>query len=194
MPNELLQKLERDLTKKRDFSLVSATLRGNQRAFETLMTHYKTRLFYFGIKFFHNEVDAEDFVQDVFIKVYTRLSTFQGKSQFSTWLMRVAYTTAINELNRRKETQPLDDEAALPDVNDSTPEEQQIRKITQSAIREAVQELPQKYAICIEMYFYYDIPYQEISDITELPLNTIKSHIFRAKKILKKKLEEYHEQ
>ena len=73
-----------------------------------------------------------------------------------------------------------------------SPEEQQIRKITKLAIKEAINELPEKYAVCIDMYFSYDIPYAEISEMTGYPLNTIKSHIFRAKKILKDKLEELH--
>ena len=53
--------------------------------------------------FFKNEVDTDDFVQEVFIKVYTKLSTFRGDSLFSTWLMRIAYNTAVNSVNRRKE-------------------------------------------------------------------------------------------
>ena len=80
----------------------------------------------------------------------------------------------------------------IPDRNLS-PEENQIRSVTAAAIREAIKKLPQKYAVCVEMYFSYDIPYQQISDITGFPVNTIKSHIFRAKKILKDKLEAFLE-
>ena len=58
------------------------------------------------------------------------------------------------------------------------------------AVREAIKELPEKYRICLDMYFFYDMTYNEISDVVELPVNTIKSHIFRAKKILKDKLQE----
>ena len=82
----------------------------------------------------------------------------------------------------------------MEDTKSCSPEEIEIRKITQDAIRTAISELPEKYAVCIEMYFFYDIPYKEISEITEFPENTIKSHIFRAKKILKARLEEYYEQ
>ena len=112
---------------------------------------------------------------------------------FSTWLMRIAWTTAINSVNRKKETACIEDETIIPDSGSVSPEEFQIRKLTKNAINEAVRELPQKYAVCVEMYFYYDIPYQEISEITDFPVNTIKSHIFRAKKILKEKLEAFYE-
>ena len=192
MKNNLARQDELELIKRRDFSLIKRILAGDDDSFARLMTYYKTKVFIFGKSFFKNETDAEDFVQEVFIKVYTHLHSFKGKSQFSTWLMRIAYTTAINSVNRRKEYLPLSDELIIADQMNISPEEQQIRKITKLAIKEAINELPEKYAICIDMYFSYDIPYAEISEMTGYPLNTIKSHIFRAKKILKDKLEELH--
>ncbi|MBQ5470878.1 MAG: sigma-70 family RNA polymerase sigma factor [Treponema sp.] len=192
MKNNLARQNELELIKRRDFSLIKRILAGDDDSFARLMTYYKTKVFIFGKSFFKNETDAEDFVQEVFIKVYTHLHSFKGKSQFSTWLMRIAYTTAINSVNRRKEYLPLSDELIIADQMNISPEEQQIRKITKLAIKEAINELPEKYAVCIDMYFSYDIPYAEISEMTGYPLNTIKSHIFRAKKILKDKLEELH--
>jgi len=178
--------------KKRDLFLIKSTLKGNNDSFAKLMTYYKQRVLVFGKSFFHNETDAEDFVQDVFIKVFINLKSFKGNSLFSTWLMKIAYTTAINSANRRKEYLPIIENFEIP-AKDFSPEESQIRNITQIAIREAIQDLPEKYSICIDMFFSYDIPYQNISEITGFPINTIKSHIFRAKKILKQKLEEYYE-
>ena len=191
MAKELLKKLEKDIIKKRDFALVKSAVAGNKTSFAKLMSLYKTRVFYFGKSFFHNEADSEDSVQDVFLKVFMNLDSFKGNSQFSTWLMKIAWTTAVNSVKRRKEYLPIADETAILDT-DATPEERQIQCLTQEAIRQAVSELPEKYAVCIEMYFSYDIPYQEISEITEIPVNTIKSHIFRAKKLLKEKLEDFY--
>ncbi|WP_318664320.1 RNA polymerase sigma factor [Treponema sp.] len=153
------------------------------------MTLYKKRVMALGMSFFRNSSDTEDFVQEVFLKAYTKLETFRGESMFSTWLTRIAYNTALNSINRRNEYVPLSDDSLLEDPSD-TPEEAQIRRITAEAIREAVTELPEQYGICLDMYFFYDISHAEISKITGLPVNTIKSHIFRAKKILKDKLEE----
>lgn len=174
---------------KRDQFLIKSILNGNKNLFALLMKFYKQRVYSLGMSFFKNEHDTEDFVQDVFIKAYTKLDTFQNKSLFSTWLLRIAYTTALNSVNRRKEYLPITDENNIVAVEE-TPEEKELRKITQLAIREAISELPEKYAVCLDMYFSYDIPYAEISEITGFPLNTIKSHIFRAKQILKKKLED----
>lgn len=178
--------------KRRDFSLIKASLKGNSASFAKLMSFYKRRVFYLGKSFFHNDDDCEDFVQDVFLKVWTNLKSFKGDSQFSTWLTKVAWTTAVNSVNRRKEYLPLSDEASVLDT-DKTPEEHQIRAVTKEAMQQAIKELPEKYAICIEMYFYYDISYQDISEITAFPVNTVKSNIFRAKKILKEKLGDLYE-
>lgn len=174
---------------KRDQFLIKSILNGNKNLFALLMKFYKQKVYSLGMSFFKNEHDTEDFVQDVFIKAYTKLDTFQNKSLFSTWLLRIAYTTALNSVNRRKEYLPITDENNIV-AAEETPEEKELRKITQLAIREAVSELPEKYAVCLDMFFSYDIPYAEISEITGFPLNTIKSHIFRAKQILKKKLED----
>jgi RNA polymerase sigma-70 factor (ECF subfamily) len=187
MANELLDGLEHTLAEKRDTLLIRSTLSGNKNAFAKLMSCYRRRVFALGMSFFRNEADSDDFVQDVFIKAYTHLSSFRFNSLFSTWLMRIAYNTALNSVNRRKEYLPLADEGILVSEED-TPEERQIRLATKDAIREAMNELPEKYAVCLDMYFSYDIPYQEISEITGFPVNTIKSHIFRAKKLLREKL------
>ena len=174
---------------RRDSELVKTTLEGDQKSFARLMTLYKKRIVAIGMSFFKNSVDTEDFVQEVFFKAYTKLDTFRGDSMFSTWLTRLAYNLAINSVKRRDEYVQLSDDEILKDMSD-TPEEAQIRKITGEAIREAIKELPAQYAVCLDMYFFYDISYAEISNITGLPVNTIKSHIFRAKKILRDKLVE----
>lgn len=178
-----------ELVRFRDFLLVKSARGGDGKAFAKLMSFYKNRVYMFGMGFFRNEADSDDFVQDVFIKVYTHLASFKGNSMFSTWLMRIAYTTAVNSVKRRKEYLPLADEELLIS-GDLTPEDREIRKATADAIHEAVKGLPEKYSLCLDLYFSYDIPYQEISEMTDLPVNTIKSHIFRAKKLLRKKLEE----
>ena len=125
------------------------------------------------------------------MRAYTKLSTYKGNSLFSTWITRVAYNIAINAVNRRKEYVALTEENSPPS-NDLTPEERQIQKATFEAIRAAIKELPERFAICLDMYFFYDISYQDISEITEIPVNTIKSHIFRAKQLLRDKLTKMH--
>lgn len=193
MKEKLLSKIEHNLIKKRDQSLIKATLNGNKKAFGILMSFYKVKIFSMGKKFFHNDADSDDFVQDVFIRVYINLQSFRGDSQFSTWLLKLAYTTAINSIKAKKDSNSIENEDIIPDNRLLPPESNQLAKAVCKAIRKAIKELPEKYATCIEMYFFYDISYKDISEITEFPINTVKSNIFRAKKMLKEKLEKLDE-
>ncbi len=173
-----------------DFELVKRVCKGDSSAFAMLVETYEKKIRTLGYSFFKNETDAQDFVQDVFLKVYTNISKFRKESQFSTWLMRIAYNTAINAKNRRKEYVTLSENTEILD-NDYSVEEKQLRMLTAESIREALKDLPQQYALCLDLYFFYDFSHNEISVITGLPVNTIKSNIFRAKKQLKQKLEKF---
>lgn len=178
---------KREAILSRDGVLVQRAISGDGKAFGELMKDNTRRLHALGMSFFKNEADTDDFVQDVFIKAYTHLSSFRGGSAFSTWLIRIGYNTAINSLKRRKEYQSLAD-IDVPSAED-TPEESEVRRAAREAVREAARELPSAYKVCIDMYFFYGMQYKEISEVTLFPVGTIKSHIFRAKKLLKEKLE-----
>ncbi len=178
---------EREAAYKRDSKLVREVLSGNTSAFAELMSLYKKRVEALGMSFFKNPADREEFAQDVFLKAYTKLDSFRGESLFSTWLTRMAYNTAINAVNRRAEYVSIADESLLPD-NGLTPEEKELRTLTMEAVRESLKELPDKYKIVLDLYFFYDNSYSEISEITSLAENTVKSHIFRAKKLLREKI------
>lgn len=176
--------------KNQDSELIKKCLEGKTENFAKLIALYQSRIEAVGWSFFHNKDDTEDFVQDVFIKAYTNLASFMGKSSFSTWLTSIAYTTAINAKNKSKNYETIADENLLYSGTES-PEEAHIKKITAEAVKEAIKELPQQYAICLDFYFFYELSHEEISIITGFPVNTIKSHIFRAKKILRQKLKDY---
>ena len=178
---------EREAAYKRDSKLVREVLSGDSSAFAELMSLYKKRVESLGMSFFKNAADAEDFAQDVFLKAYTKLESFRGESLFSTWLTRMAYNTAINAVNRRAEYVSIADETLLPD-NGLTPEEKELKSLTMETVRECLKELPDKYKIVLDLYFFYDNSYAEISEITSLAENTVKSHIFRAKKLLRDKI------
>lgn len=171
-----------------DKKLISEVKKGNSRAFSLLVSRYQLKVKSLGLSFFKNVTDTEDFVQDVFIKVYTSLDSFRFDAQFSTWLMRIAYNTAINSVKRAKEYLPLNEDFEVEDVG-LNPEEKQLRKITIEAVQEVLTEIPKKFAVCLDLYFFYDFSYGDISEMLDLPLNTVKSHIFRAKKLMKAKLE-----
>jgi RNA polymerase sigma-70 factor (ECF subfamily) len=144
-----------------------------------------------GLGFFRNAEDASDFTQEVFLKVYRSLPHFEGRSRFSTWLYRIAYNTAVNGVTRQKEYRSLAEEDQASD--EDTPERILLRKAAREAVLEALKELPARYRICVDVFFFYERSYQEIEAITGYPANTIKSHVFRAKKLLREKLEAQNE-
>ncbi|MDR1072123.1 MAG: sigma-70 family RNA polymerase sigma factor [Treponema sp.] len=169
--------------------LVAEIVSGKKDLFRFLVTRYERHVYGMGMSFLRNEDDALDFTQEVFLKVFKGLTNFEGRSRFSTWLYKVAYNTAINSAHRKKEFHSLAEDEQAGDFD--TPEQGAMRLLAKSAVREAVQSLPDRYRICIDLFFFYDRSYNEIEAITGFPVNTIKSHVFRAKKVLREKLRDF---
>jgi len=180
-----------------DFSdklAVEQILSGQKDLFRLLVRRYERSVYGMGMGFFRNDEDARDFAQEVFLKVYRNLSGFEGRSSFSTWLYKIAYNTALNGINRRKEYWSLaEGQDEIEAGGDGTPEEIMLRKAAKEAVLASLRELPERYRICVDLFFFYERSYQEIEAITGFPVNTIKSHVFRAKKLLREKLEDYAE-
>jgi len=173
-----------------DELIVGQVIAGHKDVFRLLVRRYERQIYGMGLGFFRNAEDASDFVQEVFFKVYRNLSCFEGRSRFSTWLYKIAYNTAVNGINRRKEYRSLAErETDIEPSDNNTPERVLIRKAAQDAVTASLRELPERYRICIDMFFFYGLSYQEIEVITGFPVNTVKSHVFRAKKLLREKLE-----
>jgi RNA polymerase sigma-70 factor, ECF subfamily len=171
-----------------DEEAIGLVLDGDTEAFAVLVRRHKTRVMRLGLSFFRDEEEAADFTQDVFMKAYTALASFKGRSLFSTWLLRIAYNTAINSKKRKRDQVSLDPDIEIEGSLGA--EDEHLREETARTVREAMAQLPPRQAICIELYFYYDLKYSEISEITGFPVNTIKSHVFRAKRILRERLGE----
>jgi RNA polymerase sigma-70 factor (ECF subfamily) len=172
-----------------DNLIVKKVISGQRELCRFLVDRHQREVNALGISFLRNREDAADFTQEVFLKAFRNLRQFEGTARFSTWLYRIAYNTALNNVNRRKEYLSLaenyDAESAL-----LTPEEESVKSVVRQAVRQAVQELPEKYRSCIDLFFFYDRSYEEIETITAYPVNTIKSYVFRAKKILREKLKD----
>jgi RNA polymerase sigma-70 factor (ECF subfamily) len=169
-----------------DQMIVTQIVSGQQELFRLLVVRYEQAVYGMGLSFFRNAEDAADFTQEVFLKTFRSLSRFEGRSRFSTWLYKIAYNTAVNGVQRMKEYRSLAVEDSAPDTDN--PEWRALRSASREAVLEAMTDLPDKYRICVDLFFFYDRSYQEIELITGYPVNTIKSHVFRAKKLLRDKL------
>jgi RNA polymerase sigma-70 factor (ECF subfamily) len=174
-----------------DEAIAAEVVTGKRELFRLLVDRYERRITGLGHSFFHNADEAADFTQDVFLKAFSVLYQFEGRARFSTWLYRIAYTSALNQLNRRKEYKSLSENEYKSAYK--TPEEEHIKTLARNAVRQAVAELPEKYRICVDLFFFYERSYEEIEMITGYPVNTVKSHVFRAKKLLREKLKDFVE-
>jgi len=178
-----------------DQLIASQVITGQKDLFRLLVRRHEKAVYGMGMSFFRNAEDASDFTQDVFLKAYRNLQSFEGRSRFSTWLYKIAYNTAINEINRRKEYRSLTEEEAnkLFNISDN-PERTLLRNAAKDAVKAAITELPERFRVCVDFFFFYDRSYNEIEAITGIPVNTVKSHIFRTKKLLRDKLEHLTEE
>lgn len=178
-----------------DQLIASQVIAERKDLFRLLVKRHEKAVYRMGISFFRNAEDASDFTQEVFLKAYRSLQNFEGRSRFSTWLYKIAYNTAINGANRRKEYLSLTEEDAnkLFNISDN-PERTALRNAAKDAIKAAITELPERFRVCVDLFFFYDRSYNEIEVITGIPVNTIKSHVFRAKNLLREKLEHLTEE
>jgi RNA polymerase sigma-70 factor (ECF subfamily) len=174
-----------------DQLIVEKVVSGQKELFRLLVTRHEQAVYAMGLSFFRNAEDAADFTQEVLLKAFRNLAAFEGRSRFSTWLYKIAYNTAVNGVSRRKEYRSLAEEDQVRD--DESPERRTMRSLIKDAVSTAVTELPERYRICVDLFFFYDRSYQEIEAITGYPVNTIKSHGVRAKGLLRSKLEIFME-
>jgi RNA polymerase sigma-70 factor (ECF subfamily) len=169
-----------------DERTVDQVLAGDTEAFATLVERYQRPVLALGIRFFRGREDAEDFVQEVFLQAFRKLHTFRRTGRFYSWLMRIAYNHGYRLVRRRPSYDSLG-ERELPD-QDHTPHEAAERHDVRRAVLEAIRRLPARFADCIGLYFFFELSYQEVSDMTGYPLNTVRSHIRRAKLMLADRL------
>jgi RNA polymerase sigma-70 factor (ECF subfamily) len=169
--------------------LIAEIISGQKELFRFLVKRYERQVYGMGMSFLHNAEDASDFTQEVFLKVFKSIADFERRSRFSTWLYKIAYNTAINSAHRKTEFHSLAEDEQVSDTD--TPEQGALRRLAKDAVRKAVKNLPDRYRVCIDLFFFYDRSYNEIEAITGFPVNTIKSHVFRAKKLLREKLQDF---
>jgi RNA polymerase sigma-70 factor (ECF subfamily) len=173
-----------------DKALVRRVLTGDRQAYRGIVEKNKARIYFLGVKFFHSPENAEDFTQEVFLKAYEKLGTYRGMSPFSAWLYRLAFNLAVNQYHVAKRRLVAAEPAEIPDES-ASPEGQLIRKEKTGEINNFLKELPDVYNIVIRMHYYDGLAYKDISKAMGIPVNTVKSHVHRAKKLLLKKMERH---
>lgn len=173
--------------------VVTRVLNGDMRAFELLVKQYEKLVFYVIHRLVKDQHAAGDICQEVFIKVHKSLARFSFQSKLSTWIARITYLTAINyvrKYNREKASDYPDDLENYHFTTD-TPEQLLTKKDTANYVEQLIMELPEKYRTVLTLYHLDEFSGPEIEEITGMPEGTVKNYLFRARKLLKEKLEVY---
>lgn len=183
---------------KSDIELITETLNGNDLSFTALVNRYKASLYWVIYRVVGNHADAEDVTAEVLIKVYESLSTYSPKYAFSTWLHTIGQNKAIDFVRARNK-QPMsannlvavEDDLTTPIISsDLSVEDNIILSEVKSVISNEVDNLKPFHKTLIHMKYFQDLSYEEISAILNKPIGTIKTGLFRARRILYKLLKD----
>lgn len=185
------------MSQESDKTLIHLALAGNQKAYGELIRRYQGMIFNLVYRMIGDYVEAEDIVQETFIKAFNALDSFKEKYAFSTWLYKIATNHCIDVLRKRKlNTFSLDTpiqtgegELRREYSDDSfSPEKTMIYREHTALILQAIESLPPKYQTVINLRHREDKSYEQIAQMLKIPIGTVKARIFRAREMLKKKL------
>ena len=180
-----------------DDGFVVRALKGDESAYKDLMNKYDRPIYFHVRKMIKEKELVEDLEQEVFMKAFKNLSTYSNEYAFSTWLYRIATNHTIDYLRKKKlQTLSINDpyktkdgelEIQLPDETYAT-DKAVMKKERKKIVQDAIDNLPEKYRAVIQLRHMDELSYDEIADELDLPLGTVKAHIFRARELLYKAL------
>lgn len=181
-----------------DRQLVARIQKGDRRAFDLLVIKYQHRILALVGRFVPDFAEAQDVTQEAFIKAYRALPGFRGESQFYTWMYRIAVNTAKNYLvsrGRKTPTRDIDlddaeffaDEANMKDIE--TPDGLLQRDQLQKVVFDAIEALPEELRMAVTLRELEGMSYEEIAEVMECPIGTVRSRIFRAREAIDRKMQ-----
>ena len=176
-----------------DAQVVDKVLGGDAGAFELLILKYQSQIFYSAMNIVKNREFAEDITQDAFLKAYEKLDTLQDKEHFFPWLKRIAVNLALNQYDRGKrvvDVETEDSEISFFDKisDEGNPEDFLIKDELKKYIKMFVDALPERLRTVIILREVDDMSYEDISDMLNIPLGTVRSRLFNARQIIKDRL------
>lgn len=187
--------MAKETEKEIDFTLMRAVQAGDMGAYNSLVSRYQDRLMNVIGRMLSSSEEAEDVVQETFVRVYQHRNSFNFHHCLSTWIYTIALNLARNELRKRRKFKFFDiddmqgNESAFavdPTVPSRMPE----------AIQAALKTLPEKYRLAFVLRDMEELPYEEVAKVLNVPLGTVKSRVNRARLMLREsllpKMEEYH--
>jgi RNA polymerase sigma-70 factor (ECF subfamily) len=178
-----------------DLDLVEACLGGHQDSFAELIIRYQHLIFKITRHLMDETAELDDIVQDVFVKIYQSLGSYNSQYKFATWAIRIT-TNHCLDLTRARQKMKLrvismetvTETSNVNGVSAATPETQYLTEERNQLIRRALQKLPEKYRLPMILFHQNELPYVEIARVLQLPLTIVKNRLYRARLILRQNL------
>ncbi len=175
------------MTKDSDAILVAECLEGQTEAFGALVARYEKPIYNIAFRMVRSHEDARDLTQAVFLKAYEKLESFNPKYKFFSWIYRMTVNETINFLQKRRQYVPVEDSHIM---GDDSPEDNYYNRQLAEDIDDALTHLQFDYRLVIALRHFQDLPYNEISQILQIPEKTVKSRLFSARRLLGRLLAE----
>lgn len=178
--------------------LIERASGGDPSAFNRLMAQHENRMYAVALRMCANREDAQDCLQEAMLRVYRAIGSFKGQSTFSTWVYRITMNTCLDELRRKKNRQNtsldnLVDMGWSPTDGGAGPEKQALMREMREKMHGAIRELPDDMRAAVVLRDIQGFSYDEIAQMLEINVGTIKSRISRGREKLREKLKEYSE-
>ena len=176
---------------------IKEVLKGDQNAFAEIVELYQDKLYRVCYRMLGNKHEAEDIAQEAFVRAFVNIHTFDTNRKFSTWLYRIGTNLCIDRIRKKKPDYFLDAEVAGTEglnmysqiaSTEELPEDEVLKMEMQERVQYEISRLPDKYRAVIVLKYMEDLPLQEISDILDMPLGTVKTRIHRGREALRKQL------
>jgi RNA polymerase sigma factor (sigma-70 family) len=175
-----------------DYKLVLLAAKGSEKAYSELLGRYRDSIYFMLLKMVNNKSDAEDLTIEAFGKAFKNINQYTPNFAFSTWLFRIATNNCIDYLRKRRadlvsidtENENTEHDNLIIDTGILDPEEKMIQKQKTKLMRYVVSKLKPRYRELIELRYFDEFSYEEISVKLDLPLGTVKAQLFRARELL----------
>ena len=189
--------MEAEQAKDTDKQLVARVQKGDKRAFDMLVLKYQYKVHAIVSRYIKDFDEVNDVVQEAFIKAYRALAKFRGESAFYTWLYRIAVNTAKNYLVARNRRPPASDVDAadadyyeggqrLQDID--SPENLLYRDELEAVVDQSIRDLPEDLRTAVTLREFEGLSYEEIAEVMDCPVGTVRSRIFRAREAIDEKV------
>lgn len=180
-----------------DEELAGRAAAGDTRAFEELVERHQRYLFNLCLRIMGDYDLAAEMAQETFLRAWRSIGSFRGQARFTTWLYSIGHNLCLNRLEgvrrdyqHRANVEEASDELGRLHSREEDPATAYERKEWKGAIHRLIDQLPPRYRAVITLFYLHEMSYQEIAEVVDLPMGTVKTHLFRAKEMLRRSMKD----